>query len=245
LAVGAWAQSDTLTLVNVGPGNVMGGVFTSPYGISIDGSTTPVPLICDDFATDTSIGETWTATQTTFAAIESGTNPLGTPKFTPVDIQNYATVAVLAAELMAVPDDTLPADAETLGEISYALWAVFDPSLLQTAPGSDPFGTLSPTEFNQANLDLANAEALVAGATNHTTGDVNLSAISINGSPIEGMTIYTPNPTSASQEFISVTMPEPATLPVLGVYLLFGAGGLFFLGRRRIFRSTTAKNQGV
>jgi hypothetical protein len=211
----------------------MGGVYTSPYGISINDAT-PVPLICDDFTTDISIGQTWTATQTTFAAIESGD---GTPKFTPVDIQNYATVAVLAAELLAIPDDSVLADATALGEISYALWDVFDSGLL--GPGGDPFGTLSGDEVTAAQAYLTNAEALVAGAT---TGSgpglrVDLSSISINGNAIEGMTIYTPNPTNASQEFISVTMPEPGTFPVLGVYLLFGAGGLLFLGRRRIFRT--------
>jgi hypothetical protein len=213
----------------------MGGVYTSPYGISIDGGTT-VPLICDDFTTDISIGETWSAIPTTFSAIEAGTNPLGTPKFTPADIQNYATVAVLAAELMALPDTS--SYSEQLGEISYALWDVFDPTLLSSPTGNDPFGTLTTTEVSDALGYLTGAQALVAHAT--TGGVVNLSAISINGSPIEDMTIYTPSPASASQEFVTVTMPEPSSLAVLAVYLLFWAGSLLFFGRRRIFGTSNS-----
>ena len=97
-----WAQSDTLTLENAGAGYVMGGVYTSPYGVSINNSA-PVSLICDDFTTDVSLGQTWTATVTSFAQIQAGTAPQGTPKFPMNAIQNYATAAVLAAELISLP----------------------------------------------------------------------------------------------------------------------------------------------
>jgi hypothetical protein len=231
--VGAWAApEDTLTLVNVGPGNVMGGVYTSPYGISVDGTT--VPLICDDFTTDISFGESWQAIPTTFSAIQAGANPEGTPKFTPMDIQNYATVAVLAAELMALPDTNDQTISEELGEISYALWDVFDPTLLNSV--NTGFGTLTGGELSAAQGYLAGAQALVAGAT--SGGVVTLSKISINGSPIEDMTIYTPDPRSAAQEFVTVTMAEPPSLSVLIVYLLLGGGSLLFFGRRRIFETT-------
>jgi hypothetical protein len=226
LAIGAWAQADTLTLKNTGANYVMGGVFTSPYGISVNGGT-PVSLICDDFTTDISLGESWTATATTFAAIESGTNPLGTPKFTPVDIQNYATVAVLAAELMSLPNLA----SEQAGEISYALWDVFDPTLLNST--TNPYGTITPTELAAAQSYLSLAEALVTGAT--TGGTVNLSSIMVGGSAIEGMTIYTPNPLSSAQEFVSVTMAEPPSPALFGLDLL-GLAGLMLFARRRLVR---------
>jgi len=232
LAFGAWAQ-DTLTLENAGANYEMGGVYTSPYGISIDGGS-PVNLICDDFSTDVDLGESWTATATTFAQLEAGTNPEGTPKFvpgvaSPAEIQEYATVAVLAAELLALPDYA----TEAAGEYSFALWDVFDNTLLDT-PGSDPYGSLSGSELTQAQLDLTNAEALVAAAT--TAGIVNLSEISVNGSPIEGMTIYTPSPLTSSQEFVTVTMDEPHSAGMFAAYLLFGGAGLVFFGRRRLLR---------
>jgi hypothetical protein len=232
LALGAWAQQDTLTLENAGANYAMGGVYTSPYGISINGGS-PVNLICDDFSTDVAINDSWAATQTTFAQLEAGTNPAGTPKFvpgiaSPTEIQEYATVAVLAAELLALPDYA----TEAAGEYSFALWDVFDNTLLD--PGSDPYGSLSGSELTQAQLDLTNAEALVAAAT--TDGKVDLSEISVNGSPIEGMTIYTPSPLGLSQEFVTVTMDEPPSVGVFAAYLLFGGVGLFFLGRSRLLR---------
>jgi hypothetical protein len=226
LAISAWAQTDTLTLENTGANYVMGGVFTSPYGISINGGT-PVSLICDDFTTDISVGESWTATVTTFAAIEAGTNPPGTPKFTPVDIQNYATVAVLAAELQSLPNLA----TEAAGEISYALWDVFDPTLLNST--SNPYGTITSTELAAAQSYLSGAEALVTGAT--TGGTVNLSSIIVDGNAIEGMTIYTPNPLSSAQEFVSVTVAEPPSPALFGLDLL-GLAGLMLFARRRLGR---------
>jgi hypothetical protein len=225
LAIGIWAQStDTLQLVGVGPGNQMGGVYTSPYQVSVDGTT--VPLICDDFTTDISIGQTWTAIPTTFAAIQAGTNPGGTPKFTTSEIQSYATIAVLAAELLTLPDNS--SYSEQLGEISYALWGVFDTVLLNST--SNPYGSISGTELSAAQGYLAGAQTLVAGATSN--GVIDLSKISIGGSSIQGMTIYTPDPKTSSQEFVTVSMDEPTSLATFAVYLALGGCGLVFLKRR-------------
>ena len=65
LGASAFAE-DHLALQNVGAGFGMGGVFTSPYGISIDGSA-PVLMICDDFSTEISLGQTWNAVETSLA----------------------------------------------------------------------------------------------------------------------------------------------------------------------------------
>src|ERR1035438_10716303 len=66
----AWA-TDTLTVQNPGAGSVMGGVYTSPYGISVNG--TPTLLICDDFETDISLGLSWQANPTALTQISSAT----------------------------------------------------------------------------------------------------------------------------------------------------------------------------
>jgi len=224
----------------------MGGVYTSPYGISIDGGST-VPLICDDFTTDININETWTAIPTTFAALEAGSNPAGTPKFSPttdpsvvptkaVEIQDYAVTAVLAAELMALPN----LYSEQAGQISFALWGVFDPSLLTSTAsdplGSDAYGSLTSTDFNAAKAYLAGAEAMVAGAT--SGGVVNLSEISIGGHAIEGLTIYSPNPAGSSQEFLSVSMAEPS-YPLVFAADLLAMVGLILVLRRRLTGSVS------
>jgi hypothetical protein len=212
----------------------MGGVYTSPYGISVNGGAT-VPLICDDFTTDISIGQSWTAIPTTFAALQAGTNPAGTPKFSPttdpsvvpttaVEIQDYAVTAVLAAELMTLPNLA----SEAAGEISFALWDVFDPSLLTST--SNPYGSITSTELAAAQGYLAGAEALVAAAT--TNGKVDLTQISIGGHSIEGMSIFSPNPAASSQEFLMVAMPEPSYPVILGVDLLAMVGLIVVLRRR-------------
>jgi hypothetical protein len=242
LAVGAWAD-DTLTLENAGANYVMGGVYTSPYGISINGGS-PVSLICDDFTTDIYLGESWDAIPTTFAALQAGTNPPGTPKFTPIsptdpnpnvtsfaqEIQDYAVTAVLAAELLATPSLA----SEQAGEISYALWDVFDPALLSptNTTYSTGYGNLTQTEFLAAQGYLTSAQSLVAGATNGS-GQVNLSAISVGGNPIEGLTIYTPSPLSAAQEFLTVQVDEPPYPAVLAVDVL-ALVGLIAIFRRRL-----------
>jgi hypothetical protein len=219
----AFAASDTLTLKNTGAGYVMGGVYTSPYGVSINGSPTPTLLICDDFLTNISIGQTWTATQTTLGALQVGTNPAGTPKFTgPNEIYNYATAAVLASELLSLGNLA----SEAAGELSYAIWGIFDPTLLTANPASGE-GHLTSPELSAAQTYLANAQAVVNSAT---TGGV----IDLNKLPT--LALYTPDPLGASQEFLSVAMPEPGSIALLGFDLL-GLAGMVVVVRRKMKRS--------
>lgn len=229
LAPGAQAVQDQLQLVNAGAYYPMGGVYTSPYGVSINGAAA-VLLICDDFTTDVTVGQIWTASVTSFADLQAGTNPAGTPTFNPGSpaplsvIQNYATAAVLSAELMSLPSFA----SETAGEYSYALWSIFDTSLLNST--TNAYGTLSGAELKAAQKDLSDAQAMVAGAT--TGNVVDLSKISIGGLSINGLTIYTPDPLFSSQEFLQVSMPEPSSHAVLAVDLLAIAGLIVVLRRR-------------
>ena len=210
------AQTVSMQLVNANANYVMGGVYTSPYGISINGGS-PTLLICDDFLTNISIGQTWTSQVTSLAALQAGTNPAGTPKFGN-NVTNYATAAVLAAELMGLGNLA----TETAGELSYAIWGVFDPTLLTNNPSSGE-GALTNAELTAAQNFLKDAKAVVAAAT--VGGVINLSKIPY-------LTIYTPDPLGASQEFLAVSMPEPASMVILGMDCL-GMVGLALLLRRR------------
>jgi hypothetical protein len=255
LSLGAWAQ-DSMVLTSPGAWAAMGGVYTSPYGISID-SGVPTLLICDDYTTDISLGQSWTADATTLTAVDSGdvanlkfanaaynTTPGiqgGTPPNTPslaTVANDYATAAVLAAELLSTSNVGTPSEpTETVGELSYALWGVFDAPLLTST--NTGYGTLSPGELAAAQNDLLAAQALVNAAT--VGGVTTLSNISVNGAQIASMTVYTPilpNGLASSQEFVTVAMPEASYPSVLALDLL-AAAGLGFLFRRRIsaFRS--------
>ncbi len=57
----AHADSVTLTLENVGPGNLAGGYYAYPYNFSIDGSAAYTPMMCLSFNNDIYLGESWTA----------------------------------------------------------------------------------------------------------------------------------------------------------------------------------------
>jgi hypothetical protein len=231
LVSGAWAD-DTLVLTGAGATAVMGGVYTSPYQISVNG--TPTLLICDDFTTDVAGNQPWQAGVTSLSQVN--TAAVSTLKFGSDSnaALGYATAAVLSAELFALPNvGTASEDTETAGELSYAIWSIFDSALLNSlnANGSTGYGTLTGAEVAAVNSDIANANALVAHATQ--AGTTNLNEISINGQSISSLIVYTPAPVTASQEFLQISMAEPSYPAVLALDLL-AVAGLIVAFRRRI-----------
>jgi len=243
LVSAAWA-ADTLTVQNTGANAVMGGVYTSPYGIAVNG--TPTLLICDDFESNIYVGYSWSANQSTLTQVSSG-NVSGLkfadPTYSPAILsgttvaEDYATAAVLSAELLAVPNIGTPGEnKETAGELSYAIWSVFDNSLytnLNAPSHSTGYGSLTPAEVAAVDNYITQAQTLVAGAT--AGGVTTLADISINGQSIASLTAYSPNPLSTSQEFLTVSTvraDEPPSPILLGLDLL-GLAGLVFFARRR------------
>lgn len=240
LASVAWA-GDALTVQNTGAGTLMGGEYTSPYGVAVNG--TPTLLICDDFVTDIYVGYSWSATPSTLTEIDSTT--VSGLKFANASyssavlggssdvVEDYATAAVLAAELLSLPNVGTPAEnKETAGELSYAIWSLFDNSLYTTlnSTGSTGSGSLNATEVAAVDAAIINAQNLVAGAT--VGGTTTLANISVNGESIESLTAYTSQPLGASQEYLQVQMPEPGFPMMLGLDLL-GAAGVILAFRRR------------
>ena len=259
LAPVAWA--DTLVLQNTGADAKMGGVSTSPYWISVNG--TPMLLISDDFTTSVLSGETWTATPATLTQINSSTvnglkfntapysaNDLNSSSLYSLSgasnvVSDYAIAAVLATELMTLPNvGTSSENTETAGELSYAIWSLFDSSLYTSlnVTGNTGFGALNSTEVSAVDNDLSNAAALVAAAT--SGGAVTLDDISINGQPITNLTVYTPNSPNglaSSQEFVAintVATPEPSGSVMAA---LAGLAAFVAARRRRARRATTIK----
>jgi len=192
-----------LTGVN---GNSYDGVYTSPYYATINGVATTV--ICDDFETESYLGETWLAKVTNVASVVGGSS---TAKFTPA--QNYDAVANLATQLLSVP-----ASSEQAIILSYAIWDVFDQSGVQAwlanpSNGGDTLGISA----------LALADASAALSATYTTGEYS------------NVTIYT-STASSPQEFISVAAPEASTPILLAVDLLGFIALIGFL-RKRVSRS--------
>jgi hypothetical protein len=125
LVQGAVAQV-SITLTGPPPGNTYDGIYMSPYYATVGGSTN-VPVICDDFGDDTSIGDHWTATASAFP---TSSGPLSTSwGLAGKTTAQYDEVAWLALQLLSLPSSVQPANALTLQvEDSFALWAVFDPT---------------------------------------------------------------------------------------------------------------------
>lgn len=229
------ANTVTFNLTGVS-GGVLSGVYTSPYYATITptggGPSISTSVICDDFADDTFIPETWTANVTDLSSL---TTPSSTVYWSQgLDLstgsvfggslnqaQAYTTAAYLAVELLASPIGSLQA-----GELSFAMWGLFDPNA---------FNALSGSNLTGARNALTSAENAVFSGN-------------LTPSNYAGVTIYTPVlPSDATcgggtcahippQEFIAVAMPEPSTSALLTLNLAgIGIVALFF--RRRALKA--------
>jgi hypothetical protein len=241
-AASAFGQVN-MTLTGPPPGPSMGGIYTSPYTASIDNVSTPV--ICDDFTSESFQGLNWTAGVTGLGAL-MGTVPSTTVKFdhsivnpTPAQAlqeaaqqqMDYSVIAYLAMELMQVNQST-SAGQTAAGEISYAIWDVFDPAADMSSPialtGAELAGIGNPLDGYTSGY-LYNAEQAVTS--------LGLTPANFSGRTGYNVTIYTPTPNqNFTQEFLSVSTPEPSAPALLGVYLS-SLVGLIFLFRRRVVRS--------
>jgi hypothetical protein len=126
----AYADTVTLTLENVGPGNNSGGVYTYPYNFSIDGSSSYASLMCFDYNDEIYFGETWTAT---VVPINSSSSQ--------EDLELAYLFSVASNPSTAAP---------TVGDAQWAAWELFDPGL--TAPTQNGVSQAGVT------TELTNAE---------------------------------------------------------------------------------------
>jgi hypothetical protein len=214
----AMAGSSSMQLTNAGS-NVLGGVYVGPYYAIIDGVSN-VAIICDDFADETFVGQTWQANVTNVAA--NSTTLMSTRLGLPAAQQSqmYATAAYLATQLMSgatCPPGTLNCKAANYaGDIQFAIWQLFDPA----DPNGMPFSYLS-------GYDLTNAAAWLIYALGHAPSIANDANI----------LVYSPVGGGPPQEFLRVTTPEPAAIALLAVQLL-GLTGVVVCVRRRKTRAT-------
>jgi hypothetical protein len=237
-----------LDLVNAGSGANLGGVYTSPYYGTINGGSL-VPVICDDFADESYVGETWTGYVTSLsslASVSSATsgstdtqlkwvNGVSAPLSISVDgstlyqAQAYDVAALLSIDILASATGS-----QAQEDLSYALWGLFDPA--------EAFGAIGGLDLSNANNDLS---AAVADVASNSVNGVNLGAYLSD----YNVTIYTydpsalanpngpmcgsaPCPMSPPQEFIAVSMAEPPAPALLGIDLL-GLAGLLMIARRQ------------
>lgn len=225
----------TFTLTGVGSGLTLGGVYTSPYAGNVGGPT--IPVICDDFASDSYVPERWTAYETQLSDIIGGgdTSALrwdagwnGTSAMSSLTLSQenaYAAAAILAIDIMT-------SSGLTQEEYSFAMWELFDPA---GASASLPSQYQSAVQgFVQTAVSEATGGSLSAYLNGATVTIYSYDAAA--GAPACGAKLDQGCATSPPQEFISVSMAEPPSPLLLGFDLL-AIGGLIFVTRRRMARS--------
>jgi hypothetical protein len=219
LSGAAMAQLDNLQLTGVAPGNpALDGFYTSPYQVNINSAPVSTLVICDDFSTEVTVGEKWTATETSLATLTTASSPLTSLKFDngagqlSLQLTNYERAAYLAKELMTYqPNSFTDPAAEAL---SYAIWQVFDSGVQGYLAST--LGTNSST-YKLIESDYQDA------VTNANAGS------------LANVFAYTPAPVQgASQEYLFVQtplnqVPEPATM-LFGFALM----GVVATARRRM-----------
>jgi hypothetical protein len=140
LFVSVAAFSDTLTFVNVGPGNTFSGpgetVYAYPYNFSVNGSSNLTSMLCNDWSDQIYFGESWTANLQT-ASQAAGTNYLGVVNPT----ADYNEAAWLFTQLNGSNDVAVNA----------AIWSIFDPNVIPYL--TSPELTLLTDAGSYANVD--------------------------------------------------------------------------------------------
>jgi hypothetical protein len=222
-AVGLAQQVSMQLIPPTASGPVLDGVYINPYTALIGPANqtgslgspivgTPTLVICDDYLTDVSLSTpAWQADATNVASI-TGPTPNTTVKFDQTNAalqqSQYTVAAVLATQILSAQQQ---ANITSEGELSFALWGLFDPALALDSV---------------ASADLTSAENTAAGLTTSNFSNVTVYTPIVNQ----------PGGINASQEYIVVRTPEPAEMAVFGVEFS-GLLGLVYVLRRRSARA--------
>ncbi len=246
-------------ITGAGPtGDNLAGVYTDPYTGCLGCTSTsnlgvPLQIFCDDFTDDVSPPEFWKAYSTNLSAFTGSNNVssvyYSSPATTPTEYSglptnlvsgwnatqtfsqttDYIAVAILAAESLQQGTGNPTAQ----NDLSFALWGVFDSTLLDQA--HNEYGTLPTADLQAAQTDLESALLL---ASHYSSGSQFESLTGVNatvytaacpGSPgcSNGQTGVDTS-SSRPQEFVVVTstgngfapVPEASTPAILVSYLI-------------------------
>jgi hypothetical protein len=224
-------DSVQLTLEN-GGNYTMDGIYVGPYTASQLGQSQSVSIICDDFSHEVTQNETWTASVTSVSTLTN--NNLGNLQWgnqagsggslinvSGTVLQGYTAMVYLAAQML--PLSSNPANAQTIGYMAYAIWAIFDASGVQSwLQQQGDSGAWSKIEW-YANNALSLAVGNKISASQYTGWEILTPTCLAQGNCGSGQ----------PQEFMEY-VPEGGTALM---YLLLGGvccfGTMFLKSRRR------------
>lgn len=150
----------------------------------------PLLAFCDDFDTHTYVGATWSANRYTVA-------DLSQLKFNNGDAPGALSSDILqdyeAIMFLGGQLYSTPAsDPQRINDLSFAIWGIFSPD----ARANSAYDAAA-YNFDQTALHMEYAP-----------------------NQFSSWVIWTPDPASASQEFLSPTVPEPGALMFMGLGLM-------------------------
>ncbi len=207
----AFGATANLSLTSGGP-YVLDGVYVGPYTGTINGNT--VQIICDDFADDTYVNESWEAVLSHYDTLSSVKWDPGASN----QLQLYNEAAWLALQLEGAAAQP-GATGSSVGNIQFALWQVFD---------SAAFTWLANHGTPNNPATAGSAAWWLAQAQNQPFGANEFSFVNVYTPDGRNITCGgAPCSTVPPQEFLYIT-PEPTTLVLVGT----GLAG-FLLRRRR------------
>jgi len=228
----------SVTLTSPPPGDSYDGIYVSPYFATV-GGVANTAVVCDDFADETSIGSTWNATITQFSGMSSTNTAWGNAG---AALTLYNPVAWLTLQV-------LQQTPGSLGQIidSYALWAVFDPTGVESYLASHPItgGSLTTADLcddifggtSGCTTSTASPGSLLYTAENqtYTTGEfANMEIIAPDITGSNPAKVCTAGTNCPAQEFISVVSEGGAALAYLFLAGLCCFGAMFLRSRRQV-----------
>lgn len=230
---GALAGAQTsMTVTGVGSGASYDGIYLSPYYATV-GGVTNVPVICDDFADESILGAKYNASVTQFSGINGTNTSWGVAG---ANMALYGAVGYLTQQVLAQTPGSNQQIIDT-----YALWAVFDPSGVETYLKNNPVTSGSLTTSSLCDQIFGGTSGCTTSTASHGSLLWNAENNYTTGE-FAGMEVLSPNNSNgslcsagsgcAAQEFI--TMPEGGTALL---YLLFAGfacfGAMFVRSRQR------------
>jgi hypothetical protein len=221
----------SVTVTGVGSGASYDGIYLSPYYATV-GGVTNVPVICDDFSDESILGKGYSASVTQFSGINGTNTSWGVAG---ANIALYGAVGYLAQQVLAqIPGS----NQQTID--TYALWAVFDPSGVESYLKNNPVTSGSLTTSYLCDQIFGGT----GGCTTSTAGNGSLlwnAEHDYTTSEFAGMEILSPEGANgslcsagsgcAAQEFI--TVPEGGTALLYLLFAGFACFGAMFVRSRQ------------